>query len=56
VDGSITEAARLLGVNSNYLHRLLRNLDLRLGVEEKQQGLVSGYKRRGQAQKGLPSG
>jgi transcriptional regulator with GAF, ATPase, and Fis domain len=27
--GSITEAARLLGLNSNYLHRLIRNLDLR---------------------------
>lgn len=27
--GSITEAAELLGLNSNYLHRLIRNLDLR---------------------------
>ena len=31
--GSITEAARLLGVNPNYLHRLLRNLDLRLALK-----------------------
>ena len=28
-DGSVTEAARLLGVHPNYLHRLIRNLDLR---------------------------
>ena len=27
--GSITETAKLLGVNANYLHRLIRNLDLR---------------------------
>ena len=27
--GSFTEAARLLGVHPNYLHRLIRNLDLR---------------------------
>jgi len=27
--GSITEAAKLLGVHGNYLHRLMRNLDLR---------------------------
>jgi len=27
--GSITEAAKLLGVQANYLHRLMRNLDLR---------------------------
>jgi two-component system, NtrC family, response regulator HydG len=27
--GSITEAAKLLGVHANYLHRLMRNLELR---------------------------
>ena len=27
--GNYTEAARRLGVNANYLHRLIRNLDLR---------------------------
>jgi DNA-binding NtrC family response regulator len=27
--GSFTEAAKLLGVHPNYLHRLVRNLDLR---------------------------
>jgi Nif-specific regulatory protein len=31
--GNITEAARLLGVNSNYLHRLIRNLDLRVAMK-----------------------
>jgi Nif-specific regulatory protein len=28
-DGNITEAARLLGVQANYLHRLIRNLNLK---------------------------
>jgi Nif-specific regulatory protein len=32
--GSITEAAKLLGVNPNYLHRLIRNLDLRLALKK----------------------
>ena len=32
--GSITEAAKLLGLNSNYLHRLIRNLDLRLALKK----------------------
>ncbi|HXN51650.1 MAG TPA: sigma 54-interacting transcriptional regulator [Candidatus Acidoferrum sp.] len=32
--GSITEAARLLGLNSNYLHRLIRNLGLRLALKK----------------------
>jgi transcriptional regulator with GAF, ATPase, and Fis domain len=32
--GSYTEAARLLGVHPNYLHRLVRNLDLREEVEK----------------------
>ena len=30
--GSFTDAARLLGVHPNYLHRLIRNLDLREAV------------------------
>ena len=34
-DGKITEAARLLGVHSNYLHRLIRNLDLRLTLKKR---------------------
>jgi transcriptional regulator with GAF, ATPase, and Fis domain len=32
--GSITEAARLLALNPNYLHRLIRNLDLRLALKK----------------------
>ncbi len=28
-NGGITEAARALGVHPNYLHRLMRNLNLR---------------------------
>jgi Nif-specific regulatory protein len=32
--GSITESAKLLGVHSNYLHRLIRNLDLRLALKK----------------------
>jgi DNA-binding NtrC family response regulator len=32
--GNITEAARLLGLNANYLHRLIRNLDLRLALKK----------------------
>ncbi len=31
--GSITEAARLLGVHPNYLHRLIRNLNLRSAIK-----------------------
>jgi DNA-binding NtrC family response regulator len=27
--GNMTEAAKLLGVHANYLHRLMRNLELR---------------------------
>jgi Nif-specific regulatory protein len=34
-DGKFTEAARLLGVHANYLHRLIRNLDLRLSLKKK---------------------
>jgi transcriptional regulator with GAF, ATPase, and Fis domain len=37
-EGKITEAARLLGVHSNYLHRLIRNLDLRLALKKRNQG------------------
>jgi transcriptional regulator with GAF, ATPase, and Fis domain len=32
--GSITEAAKSLGVHPNYLHRLIRNLDLRLAMKK----------------------
>jgi Nif-specific regulatory protein len=32
--GSIAEAAKLLGLNANYLHRLIRNLDLRLALRK----------------------
>ena len=32
--GSITEAAKLLGLNANYLHRLIRNLDLRVALKK----------------------
>jgi len=32
--GNITEAAKLLGLNPNYLHRLIRNLDLRLALKK----------------------
>jgi Nif-specific regulatory protein len=32
--GSITEAAKLLGLNPNYLHRLIRNLDIRLALKK----------------------
>jgi transcriptional regulator with GAF, ATPase, and Fis domain len=32
--GSVTEAAKLLGVNPNYLHRLIRNLDLRVALKK----------------------
>jgi transcriptional regulator with GAF, ATPase, and Fis domain len=36
--GNITETAKLLGVNSNYLHRLIRNLDLRLALKKNSKG------------------
>jgi transcriptional regulator with GAF, ATPase, and Fis domain len=32
--GSFTEAAKILGVHANYLHRLVRNLDLRLALKK----------------------
>ena len=32
--GSITEAAKLLGIHPNYLHRLIRNLDLRQEIKK----------------------
>jgi Nif-specific regulatory protein len=31
--GSFTEAAKILGVHPNYLHRLVRNLDLRMSLK-----------------------
>ena len=32
-EGSFTEAAKLLGIHPNYLHRLVRNLDLRTAIK-----------------------
>jgi transcriptional regulator with GAF, ATPase, and Fis domain len=32
--GSFTEAAKILGVHPNYLHRLIRNLDLRMALKK----------------------
>jgi len=32
--GSFTEAAKILGVHANYLHRLIRNLDLRAALKK----------------------
>jgi Nif-specific regulatory protein len=32
--GNFTEAAKLLGVHPNYLHRLIRNLDLRVALKK----------------------
>jgi Nif-specific regulatory protein len=36
--GSYTEAARLLGLHPNYLHRLVRNLNLRPGLQRQSVG------------------
>jgi transcriptional regulator with GAF, ATPase, and Fis domain len=33
-NGNITEAAKLLGVHANYLHRLMRNLELRTSLKK----------------------
>jgi DNA-binding NtrC family response regulator len=33
--GNITDAAKLLGVHANYLHRLMRNLELRPGLKKR---------------------
>jgi transcriptional regulator with GAF, ATPase, and Fis domain len=33
-EGSITEAAKLLGVHPNYLHRLIRNMNLRPAIKK----------------------
>jgi Nif-specific regulatory protein len=33
--GNITEAAKLLGVHGNYLHRLMRNLDVRAALRKR---------------------
>jgi DNA-binding NtrC family response regulator len=32
--GSFVEAAKILGVHANYLHRLIRNLDLRMALKK----------------------
>jgi len=36
--GSITEAAKALGLHGNYLHRLMRNLDVRAAMKKQNQG------------------
>jgi Nif-specific regulatory protein len=36
--GSYVEAAKLLGMHANYLHRLVRNLDLRSGLKRDREG------------------
>ena len=42
--GNFTEAARILGVHANYLHRLVRNLDLRETVKPESDGRRPGKK------------
>jgi Nif-specific regulatory protein len=37
-EGSFTEAAKLLGIHANYLHRLVRNLDLRGTIKNSASG------------------
>jgi transcriptional regulator of acetoin/glycerol metabolism len=36
--GNYTEAAKLLGVHPNYLHRLIRNLNLRAQLKHQAEG------------------
>jgi len=36
--GNITEAAKALGLHGNYLHRLMRNLDVRAAMKKQSQG------------------
>ncbi len=36
-EGSFTQAAKILGVHANYLHRLINNLDLRIALKKKNQ-------------------
>ena len=33
-DGNYTEAAKRLGLHPNYLHRLIRNLDLKMELKK----------------------
>ena len=35
-NGSYTEAAKALGVHPNYLHRLIRNLDMKSELREQE--------------------
>ncbi len=42
-EGSFTEAAKLLGIHPNYLHRLVRNLDLRGAIKNSAGGSAGGY-------------
>jgi DNA-binding NtrC family response regulator len=51
--GSYTEAARLLGVHPNYLHRLIRNLELKEALKDALQDIsqrgLSGFSGGGHA-------
>ena len=40
--GNYTETAKLLGLHPNYLHRLIRNLDLKLVLKQKAGGTREG--------------
>jgi DNA-binding NtrC family response regulator len=40
--GSYADAARILGVHPNYLHRLIRNLELKEAINELLRGLSGG--------------
>jgi DNA-binding NtrC family response regulator len=44
--GNYAEAAAILGVHPNYLHRLIRNLDLKEELQERLQGTVRKIARR----------
>ena len=35
--GSYTDAAKILGVHPNYLHRLIRNLDMKAELREQEE-------------------
>ncbi len=40
--GSFTHAAKVLGIHSNYLHRLINNLDLRLALSKEKSSVTTG--------------
>ena len=35
--GNVTEAAKALGLHGNYLHRLMRNLNVRAAIKKQNQ-------------------